>query len=89
MRSLFEGGEQTYRYVGNPCGWVDPLGLATCPLIRKQVLANLEASRAARRLLILVNSKRGINFKLGMQGNLLQEQRQEGRGKHISLIMVL
>ncbi|WP_082806304.1 RHS repeat-associated core domain-containing protein [Kluyvera intermedia] len=22
------GGEQTYRYVGNPCGWVDPLGLA-------------------------------------------------------------
>uniref|UniRef100_UPI00178C530B RHS repeat domain-containing protein n=1 Tax=Escherichia coli TaxID=562 RepID=UPI00178C530B len=22
------GGEQTYRYVPNPCGWVDPLGLA-------------------------------------------------------------
>lgn len=22
------GGEQTYRYVLNPCGWVDPLGLA-------------------------------------------------------------
>lgn len=23
-----QGGEQTYRYVPNPCGWVDPLGLA-------------------------------------------------------------
>ncbi len=22
------GGEQTYRYLPNPCGWVDPLGLA-------------------------------------------------------------
>ena len=42
------GGEQTYRYVPNPCGYVDPLGLATCPIIRQRVLANLEASRAAR-----------------------------------------
>nr|MDN1549186.1 hypothetical protein [Escherichia coli] len=25
------GGEQTYRYVPNPLGYVDPLGLAVCP----------------------------------------------------------
>lgn len=43
-----QGGEQTYQYVPNPCGYVDPLGLATCPIIRQRVLANLEASRAAR-----------------------------------------
>ncbi|RDP58137.1 putative deoxyribonuclease RhsA [Escherichia coli] len=42
------GGEQTYRYVPNPSGYVDPLGLATCPILRQRVLANLEASRAAR-----------------------------------------
>ena len=28
-----QGGEQTYRYVPNPCGYVDPLGLTTCPLV--------------------------------------------------------
>ncbi|EPD6619757.1 hypothetical protein ACSC89_004748, partial [Salmonella enterica subsp. enterica] len=43
-----QGGEQTYRYVPNPCGYIDPLGLATCPLIKQRVLANIEASRAAR-----------------------------------------
>ncbi|EOJ7539765.1 TPA: RHS repeat domain-containing protein, partial [Escherichia coli] len=26
-----QGGEQTYRYVPNPLGYVDPLGLAVCP----------------------------------------------------------
>ncbi|MFU1584115.1 type VI secretion system tip protein TssI/VgrG [Escherichia coli] len=29
------GGEQTYRYVPNPCGYVDPLGLAFCPRMQK------------------------------------------------------
>ena len=33
------GGEQTYRYVSNPCGWVDPFGLAACP---KKIKALLE-----------------------------------------------
>ena len=42
------GGEQTYRYVPNPSGYVDPLGLATCPILRQWALTNLEASRAAR-----------------------------------------
>ena len=26
-----QGGEQTYRYVPNPCGYVDPLGLGILP----------------------------------------------------------
>lgn len=26
------GGANTYSYVPNPCGYVDPLGLVTCPL---------------------------------------------------------
>ncbi|HCT7201880.1 TPA: RHS repeat-associated core domain-containing protein [Escherichia coli] len=42
------GGEQTYRYVPNPSGYVDPLGLATCPILRQWALTNLEASQAAR-----------------------------------------
>ncbi len=29
-----QGGEQTYRYVPNPCGYIDPLGLAICQLAR-------------------------------------------------------
>uniref|UniRef100_UPI0005EB46E5 RHS repeat-associated core domain-containing protein n=1 Tax=Escherichia coli TaxID=562 RepID=UPI0005EB46E5 len=31
------GGEQTYRYVPNPCGYVDPLGLAITSIINKTV----------------------------------------------------
>ena len=30
-----QGGEQTYRYVANPCGWVDPLGLTKSSIIAK------------------------------------------------------
>nr|EFG2677614.1 hypothetical protein [Escherichia coli] len=29
-----QGGEQTYRYVPNPCGYVDPLGLAKTSIIK-------------------------------------------------------
>ncbi|PHM66255.1 RHS family protein [Xenorhabdus sp. KJ12.1] len=29
------GGENPYGYVHNPTGWVDPLGLAECPLIER------------------------------------------------------
>uniref|UniRef100_UPI0005A5D9D0 RHS repeat domain-containing protein n=1 Tax=Escherichia coli TaxID=562 RepID=UPI0005A5D9D0 len=42
------GGDNTYAYVPNPNEYIDPLGLATCPIIRQRVLANIEASRAAR-----------------------------------------
>ncbi|WP_155407565.1 glycohydrolase toxin TNT-related protein, partial [Yersinia pseudotuberculosis] len=37
-----------YGYVHNPVSWVDPLGLATCPVIKQRVLDNIAASREAR-----------------------------------------
>ncbi|WP_145502189.1 glycohydrolase toxin TNT-related protein [Yersinia similis] len=43
-----EGGLNPYGYVHNPVSWVDPLGLATCPVIKQRVLDNIAASREAR-----------------------------------------
>ncbi|NHB97800.1 RHS repeat-associated core domain-containing protein, partial [Photorhabdus stackebrandtii] len=37
------GGLNPYSYVHNPTGWVDPLGLATCPVIKQRVLDNIAA----------------------------------------------
>ncbi|WP_240355232.1 RHS repeat-associated core domain-containing protein, partial [Pectobacterium brasiliense] len=42
------GGESNYGYVQNPTCWVDPFGLAGCPVIRQRVLDNISSSKAAR-----------------------------------------
>ncbi|EOL7969730.1 RHS repeat-associated core domain-containing protein, partial [Escherichia coli] len=43
------GGEQTYRYVPNPLGWIDQYGLAGCPraLARAMKLANRNLAKSA------------------------------------------
>ncbi len=44
-----QGGEQTYRYVPNPLGWIDQYGLAGCPraLARAMKLANRNLAKSA------------------------------------------
>nr|WP_228065832.1 RHS repeat-associated core domain-containing protein [Superficieibacter sp. 1612_C1] len=42
------GGVNPYAYVPNPLSAIDPLGLATCPVIKQRVLDNIAASKAAR-----------------------------------------
>ncbi|EDS4738693.1 hypothetical protein B0C58_004761 [Salmonella enterica subsp. enterica serovar Oranienburg] len=44
-----QGGELTYRYVPNPCGYVDPLGLVGCPriLAKNMRAANKELAKTA------------------------------------------
>ncbi|EMV5794814.1 AHH domain-containing protein [Escherichia coli] len=44
-----QGGEQTYRYVPNPLGWIDQYGLAGCPraLARAMKRANRNLAKSA------------------------------------------
>ncbi len=42
------GGVNLYGYVHNPVGYIDPLGLACCTVVKQRVLDNIAASKAAR-----------------------------------------
>ncbi|WP_445495973.1 RHS repeat-associated core domain-containing protein [Photorhabdus sp. SF281] len=39
------GGENTYSYVQNPTGWVDPFGLAQCPTVKVDKNGRLRSAR--------------------------------------------
>ncbi|NHB63795.1 hypothetical protein C5472_22855 [Photorhabdus sp. RW14-46] len=48
------GGENTYSYVQNPTGWIDPLGLAGCSTLtvnKPKILSNPNLSDAERKFL--------------------------------------
>ncbi|EEY8851674.1 TPA: hypothetical protein IFJ06_005245, partial [Escherichia coli] len=52
-----QGGEQTYRYVPNPCGYVDPSGLAmTSKIVNKLPSAKDLATKRASELLAKATS---------------------------------
>ncbi|HDC8882580.1 TPA: type IV secretion protein Rhs, partial [Escherichia coli] len=65
------GGEQTYRYVPNPLGYVDPLGLAICPVMydwykynRSQGMTAAQAHQAIKN----TSPQDVLNYALHRQG---------------------
>ncbi|HFL4365135.1 TPA: RHS repeat-associated core domain-containing protein, partial [Escherichia coli] len=65
------GGEQTYRYVPNPLGYVDPLGLAICPVMydwykynRSQGMTAAQAHQAIKN----ASPQDVLNYALHRQG---------------------
>ena len=66
-----QGGEQTYRYVPNPLGYVDPLGLAICPVMydwykynRSQGMTAAQAHQAIKN----ASPQDVLNYALHRQG---------------------
>ncbi len=66
-----QGGEQTYRYVPNPLGYVDPLGLAICPVMydwykynRSQAMTAAQAHQAIKN----ASPQDVLNYALHRQG---------------------
>ncbi|WP_415843134.1 RHS repeat-associated core domain-containing protein, partial [Yersinia entomophaga] len=60
------GGENTYGYVHNPLGWIDPLGLAACPLANAGKLKPPLAKPGEDLFVGTYSQVRGANIKSGL-----------------------